>query len=111
MAINDQARSHDVTRPRFARDASNTQNAGTAATSGIEEKENGTPRGKPGCRSHSYRSDTASQKSLAGQGEDRQAATKFGVLGQFLVATDRTQAVGILLEASRHADAGPATDT
>src|SRR6188474_2818430 len=44
------------------------------------------------------------------QGKHRQRTTQFGVLGQFLVAADGTQAILVLLEACGHADAGPAAD-
>src|SRR5215472_14517666 len=43
-----------------------------------------------------------------GQPEDRQDAAKLGIVGQGLVGPDRTESVGILGQARRHANAGPA---
>src|SRR5271165_7161517 len=47
---------------------------------------------------------------LIGQCEDRQRATQFGIVPKLLVATDRTQAVLILVQTRGHADACPAAD-
>src|SRR5678815_1542253 len=44
------------------------------------------------------------------QREYRQRAAELGVITQFLVATHGTEAVLVLLETRRHADAGPAAD-
>ena len=47
---------------------------------------------------------------MAGQAKDRQHAAQFGEFGQFLVATDRTEAFVVLLEARRQTDTGPAAN-
>src|SRR5262245_6965197 len=49
-------------------------------------------------------------RSSVRQREDRQRAAQFGVLVQFAIAAHGAEAVGVLLEARGHADAGPATD-
>src|SRR5262245_7555689 len=46
----------------------------------------------------------------SGQRENGQLSTEIGVVAQLLVAADRAQPVGVLLQARRHADAGPAAD-
>src|SRR6267143_6694976 len=44
------------------------------------------------------------------ESKHRERAAQRGVLVQFFITASRTQAVGILLQAGCHADAGPAAD-
>src|SRR2546423_15582387 len=47
---------------------------------------------------------------LLGKREDGERAAQFGVIAELVVASDRAQAVLILFQPGRHADARPATD-